>query len=585
MKKWIAAVTQADKRWIGQWLRQLADLLWPQLGQQPRRFFSSHILNRFFIRYPSRLVSGLIAGFIVLSLVGCSSQAQSVRLLELPDVPSVSGDVRQISTGKSDGILEVAPPAIFVDLADLMADSQPQVEIAFPKPDQILETTTLAIKIKLRGLSIYQDEATDLGPHLQVILDNQPAQSIYSLDDPLELLELAPGSHTLRVLAVKPWGESFKNAAAYAQTTFHVFAKTGENTPSPDQPLLTYNEPQGSYGAEPILLDFYLSNAPLHLIAQDDPTLSDWKIRCDLNGQRFVFDQWQPMYLKGFKPGQNWVHIALIDEQGNPIENAFNSTVRIVNYDPDERNDLAKMTRGELPLEAVGQIADPNYSPPIEPEIAPEVEPKVEAFPESDAGVSLPPNETPFLKETGEANDEASPYISPYIKDDMDVSPYTIEETPDTPIDKDEKNNVETPDRNQIESRKLIAPDPETEPAGTLKLPTDESLRKFFAPFKDFDEFNGGAPDALSTDQQFVDQPTDELIEEPTDELIEEPTDELIEEPTDELIEEPMNEPIRREVYKAADEPADEKDLNELETLFPKTLKAPEELKEVIVSP
>ncbi len=577
MKKWIAAVTQAGKRWLGKWLRQLAGLLL-QCGQQTRRFLSSHILNqllgRFSTRHPGGLIGGLIAGFVVLSLVGCSSQTQSVRLLELPELPSIGGNVKQLSGGKNDGILEVAPPAIFVDLAELMAGSQPQVAIAFPKPDQIIETTTLAVQITLRGLSIYKDEATNLGPHLQVILDNQPAQSIYSLDDPLEFLELAPGSHTLRVLAVKPWGESFKNATAYAQTAFHVFAKTGENTPSPNQPLLTYNEPQGSYGAEPILLDFYLSNAPLHLIAQDDPTLRDWKIRCDLNGQRFVFDQWQPMYLKGFKPGQNWVNIALIDEQGNLIKNAFNSTVRIVNYDPDERNDLAKMTRGELPLEAVGQIADPNYSPPIEPEIAPEVEPEIEAFPDSDAGVSLPtnetPNETPFLEETDEADNEASPYI--------DVSPYTIEETPDPPVDKDEKNDVENPDRNQIESLKPIAPDPETEPSETepsrtLKLPTDENPSKFFSPFKNFDEFNGGSPDALSTEQPFVDEPTDELINEPTDELIDEPRGE------------PVHRPLDKPIDQATDEPADDKDLNELETPLPKTLKAPEILKEVIVSP
>ena len=118
---------------------------------------------------------------------------------------------------------------------------------------------------------------------------------------------------------MRPWGESFKNEAAFAQTTFHVFAKTGANAPDPAQPLLTYSEPQGTYGAEPILLDFYLTNAPLHMIAQEssEDDLADWRVRCTVNGQSFLFEQWQPIYLKGFKPGQNWVQLTLVDEQGN----------------------------------------------------------------------------------------------------------------------------------------------------------------------------------------------------------------------------------------------------------------------------
>ena len=129
----------------------------------------------------------------------------------------------------------------------------------------------------------------------------------------------------------------------------------------------------------PFSSTFYLLNAPLHDLAQSDPTLTDWKIRCQINGESFIFDQWQPIYLKGFKPGQNWVQITLIDEQGEPIKNAFNSTVRLINYDPEQRDTLAQLTRSELSIEAVGQIVDPSYEPPVEvpevpevPEVAPE---------------------------------------------------------------------------------------------------------------------------------------------------------------------------------------------------------------------
>ena len=115
-----------------------------------------------------------------------------------------------------------------------------------------------------------------------------------------------------------PGTKSFKNDGAYAQVTFHVFAKTQENSPDPKLPLLTYSRPQGAYGAEPILLDFYLTNAPLHLVAQenDKDDIADWRIRATVNGESFVIDRWQPLYLKGFKPGKNWVQLEFLDEKG-----------------------------------------------------------------------------------------------------------------------------------------------------------------------------------------------------------------------------------------------------------------------------
>ena len=295
---------------------------------------------------------------------GCAQSNPSVRLLDLPNNPT-DNEVRKLS-GE---ISEVAPPAIFLDLANLASNLAPQVEIAYPKADQTLLETKFAAKIKLRGLSIYKDEETQLGPHLKVILDNQPAQAVYNLDNPIEFSELLPGSHTLRVFAVLPWGESFKNPNAYAQTTFHVLAKTTERTPAPNQPVLTYNEPQGTFGSQPVLLDFHLNNAPLHLVATEsaEDSIRDWQIRCSVNGQTFLFDQWQPVYLKGLKPGKNWVQITLVDEQGDRIDGPFNSTVRLINYDPDLKNTLAQLVRGELPIEKVGQIIQPDYVPPVEP--------------------------------------------------------------------------------------------------------------------------------------------------------------------------------------------------------------------------
>ncbi|KPQ34407.1 MAG: hypothetical protein HLUCCA11_14995 [Phormidesmis priestleyi Ana] len=353
-----------------------------------------------------QLSKGLASLLVALLLFSCANRSQPVQLLDLPDIPQ-GKEVRRLNGS----ISEVAPPAIFSDLDELTAGKQPQLEINYPKPNQVIGTTSFTTTIKLRDLSIYKDENLNLGPHLQVSLDDQPARSIYSLDEPIEFSDLSPGTHTLRAIAVKPWGESFKNEAAYAQTTFHILADTGANAPDPNQPQLAYIQPQGTYGAQPILLDFYLLNAPLHDLAQSDPTLTDWKIRCQINGESFIFDQWQPIYLKGFKPGQNWVQITLIDEQGEPIKNAFNSTVRLINYDPEQRDTLAQLTRSELSIEAVGQIVDPSYEPPVEvpevpevPEVAPEKTP--EKTPEEASEKT--PEEVPEATDTETTDSQAT---------------------------------------------------------------------------------------------------------------------------------------------------------------------------------
>ncbi len=393
-------LTRATARRLA-WLKQQLCLA---IGGQA---FAQESLKRSFIRSFAVCLVGLLS----LGMGGCNSDfSKRVRVVALPDPPDLlrGAEVRRLSGAVS----EVASPAIFLDLNQLMAQAQPQVAIASPKADQVVDTNQIEVQLKLSGLSIYKDETLGLGPHIQVFLDNQPAQSVYGLDEALTFTDLAPGSHTLRAIAVRPWGESFKNDGAYAQLTFHVLAETGENTPVDGRPLLTYLEPQGTYGAEPVLLDFYLHNVPLHSIAQDlaaqDVTgqdlsvqnspqpdnveserITDWRIRASINGQSFVLDQWQALYLKGLTPGQNWVQLTLIDTAGHPIKDTFNSTVRTFTYEPEQQDTLAKIVRGELSLEQVGQIAVPDYVPSLEPE---ELEPE-ELEPEELEPEELEPEE------------------------------------------------------------------------------------------------------------------------------------------------------------------------------------------------
>ncbi|MFM9265317.1 hypothetical protein [Tychonema sp. BBK16] len=298
----------------------------------------------------------LLAAVLILGLTSCGKNN--------PDLPK-SSNSSSSAPSEVQRISEVSPPAGIQKLRQALEIYQPQVSILNPKPDQVLQDTYISVQLQVKDLPIFKDANLGLGPHLQVFLDNKPYQAVYDTNQPLELSDLEPGTHTLRVFASRPWEESFKNEGAFAQTTFHVFTKTQDNNPDRTLPQLTYNQPQDTYGGQPILLDFYLTNAPLHLAAQENSQdeILDWKIRATVNGETFAIDQWQPIYLKGFKPGKNWVQLEFIDEQGNLVKNAFNNTVRLINYQPQGQDTLSKLVRGELTAAETRGIVDRTYKP------------------------------------------------------------------------------------------------------------------------------------------------------------------------------------------------------------------------------
>lgn len=294
----------------------------------------------------------MLAASLAVGLLSCSQ-------------PNAKSSFRRPGIGGSK-MAEVAPPPVIQELRRQLDIYQPQVKILSPHDDEVLQDTKVSVRLQVQDLPTFQDEALELGPHLHLILDNQPYGAVYDPKQPVVFDNLEPGTHTIRVFAASPWDESFKNEGAYAQTTFHLFAKTPENKPDLSKPLLTYSRPKDSYGAEPILLDFYISNVPLHLVAQEDEEddIPDWRIRCTINGESFIFDRWEPIYLKGLRPGKNWIQMELLDDQGNPFPNAFNNTVRLIDYQPGGQDTLSKLTRGEISGAIARSIIDPNYKPP-----------------------------------------------------------------------------------------------------------------------------------------------------------------------------------------------------------------------------
>jgi hypothetical protein len=365
-------------------------------------------------------LSILLFGVMGLGLTGCSGdRVTATSIADIVPPPKVT-------TSK---LAEVSPPPLIQELKAILDRYQPQVQILSPKAGETLSSGTVNVQLQVRDLPTFQDPDLGLGPHIHLILDNQPYIAIYDPSQPYLLKDLTPGTHTLRVFATRPWHESFKNEGAYAQVTFNVLTQNGANSPDPDLPLLTYSRPKGEYGAEPIMLDYYLTNAPLHLIASKDEAIADWRIRVTVNGESFIVDSWQPIYLKGFQEGDNWVQLEFIDAQGDRLDNTFNNTVRIVTYHPNGQDTLSKITRGEVTFAEVRGIVDPNYTPTVQtepeppvtsapplPEVQPQESPSETTLAPSDSEKSLPETiPAPSEPEPDTATDEPEAIAEPDV--------------------------------------------------------------------------------------------------------------------------------------------------------------------------
>ena len=274
------------------------------------------------------------------------------------------------SDNTQSNLAEIATPQTIERLDRQLEKYTPQVKIIAPSQNKVFNRTDISIELEVKDLPIFKDDELKLGNHLNLILDNEAAQPIYNLAQPIVLNNITPGTHTIRVFASRPWGESFKNDGAYAQTTFSVLTETNDNRPDDNLPLLTYNSPTGSYSAEPILLDFYLTNAPLHSVAHRDFNLQDWRVKATVNGESFYLENWQPIYLTGFNRGENWIQLELVDPTDNNIENTFNNTVRVIDYNPEQSDTLAKLVTNKISLAQAQSIIEQNYY--IQPADTPE---------------------------------------------------------------------------------------------------------------------------------------------------------------------------------------------------------------------
>jgi hypothetical protein len=251
----------------------------------------------------------------------------------------------------------------------------------------------LALAGDLKGYKPGKDPATNMGNHIHVILDNQPYEAYYNLDQPFELRNVTEGRHTLRVFASRPWHESYKNNGSFQMVSFTVKGggdasrptttatgqtmadnkntnaanannnannNTNANTNATNanaananaaasparegkemassqageidatKPLLTYSRPKGDYkGADADAIMIDFWLTNAKL--QGDG--GQYRVRYSVDGGEAKFiDKWEPIWLAGWTAGKHTVKVELVDKDGNVVENGgYNSTSRDIN--------------------------------------------------------------------------------------------------------------------------------------------------------------------------------------------------------------------------------------------------------------
>lgn len=200
-----------------------------------------------------------------------------------------------------------------------------ELKIVAPKEGESVPGPDLEIHFDLKGYTLPAEQP---GPHIHVIIDNQPYVADYDASKPFVVRGLAQGPHTLRAFPSRRWHESIKAPKAFAMAHFFVGpkvknAKDSANWIDPKKPILTFSRPKGNYAGEDakkVMVDFWVKGAKLAPNAD--------RVRMVVDGQESLITEWKPQFLEHLSDGKHTISLELLDRKGAPIANTFNKTER-----------------------------------------------------------------------------------------------------------------------------------------------------------------------------------------------------------------------------------------------------------------
>jgi hypothetical protein len=209
-----------------------------------------------------------------------------------------------------------------------------ELKIVSPKPDEVIpmppaqagqpepKGAPVTVKVELRNFETFEEAATKTGQHLEILVDSLPSSFPWrDATKPYTFKSLPKGTHTLRIVAVRPWGEAIKEPAALGTVTFHVGEKDGKQTPEPGVPMVTVVAPRGKVkgAGGKVLFDFLVAGC-----AVAENTVPDsCRVRYKIDTQPEVtLTKADPVWLEQLAPGRH-VYVVGLTREGKIVPGAF----------------------------------------------------------------------------------------------------------------------------------------------------------------------------------------------------------------------------------------------------------------------
>jgi len=343
----------------------------------------------------SRLINRLLSLMILLSTV----LLNGVAPVEALQLPWAGGEDRRPPAlpvnGPSGRLQEVAAPGAVQQLRRQLASHQPRLSLASPSDGSVINGDSWTLTLIVEDWPVAEDPDLGLGAHIALQIDNGPPQRFAVLENgriQATLPALSPGSHRLSAYAAYPWGEAVKAPGASLQWRLDQLQGLRGTQPEQDDPWLVLVSPAELGSGEPLLLDWLVWNAPLQNLRDGD---ARWRIRLTLNGDSFLMDRQEALWIRSQGSGTQTVQMELLDGLGEPITPVFNNQLRAV---PNRRSERPVWMQSSLSDNQIARLlgqALPEPEPVPEPEPLPEQEPEPEPEPQPEAEQASEPEAVP----------------------------------------------------------------------------------------------------------------------------------------------------------------------------------------------